>query len=201
MFKNNKGFSLIEVLVTVGLIGVLVSIAVPAYNKYKKGTNRMAMKADLGNASKTYTAYDAVNDTFCASFTQVGFNINPTSPVWQRNAFIGFGGVDTADCAQDDANIKYESKEVSDDQEGCESIGGTWGDNDGVATTPDDCNKASTAYAFGGTVPSACKLGASAFKMGASAEAADTTDSAGITNLIQVTDGGAIQETNSADCN
>ena len=40
MFKNNKGFSLIEVLVTVGLIGVLVSIAVPSYRKLQKRDNQ-----------------------------------------------------------------------------------------------------------------------------------------------------------------
>ena len=48
MFKNNKGFSLIEVLVTVGLIGVLVGIAVPQYGKYKQSTNLMAMESRLG---------------------------------------------------------------------------------------------------------------------------------------------------------
>ena len=44
---NNKGFSLIEILVTVGLIGILVSVAVPSYRNYKRNTIKMAMKAEV----------------------------------------------------------------------------------------------------------------------------------------------------------
>ena len=207
MFKNNKGFSLIEVLVTVGLIGVLVSIAVPAYNKYKTGTNLMAMKADLGNASKTYIAHDAVNDTFCASFKDVGFSINSASPVWARNAFIGFAATDGTDCntpvtaSPDYTNgIQYESGAVpftitANDMSACTNMGGTWTTVGTVGT----CT-GGAAYEFKGTPPAACVLGSNKFTMGASSETAGTAEPGGnIVKLFQIKDTGEISE-QATDC-
>ena len=203
MFINNKGFSLVEVLVTVGLIGVLTAIAVPAYNKYKDGTNLMAMKADLGNGMKTYTAYDAISDTFCASFKDVGFSINSSSPVWKRNAFIGFGAIETTDCSKSltdstdyTLGLQYQSGsgKVTTNTE-CTAVGGTW------SGTPPSCSKDLSAFAYkGSSVPAACKLGADAFIMGAASESAGTSGPSGATNVIQISDGGAIKETSQANC-
>ena len=170
MFKNNKGFSLIEVLVTVGLIGVLVGIAVPAYNKYKDSTNRVALQADLGNGGKVYTAYDAVNGTFCADWEQVGLddggtNVFEKSQLYKREGYIGFGGFDS-DCAGIAADdVLHKSKDVSQadvnaDATLCTMFGGTHAAMVCTgATLP-------TGYVYNGT-PTDCELGAAEFKMGA----------------------------------
>ena len=211
MFKNNKGFSLIEVLVTVGLIGVLVGIAVPQYGKYKQSTNLMAMKADLGNGMKTYTAYDAVNDTFCANFKEVGFNITPTSSVWKRNAFIGFGAVNTADCnkavteATDyQLGLQYQSGSADlilpgiDTKSPCDGVQGTFTLNAG-STTMGTC-KGGAAFKFQGAVSTDCVLGADSFVMGAASESAGTIIGTTINRMIQVKDNGAISEETGAAC-
>ena len=53
--KNNKGFSLLEVLVTMGLIGILTVIALPAYKSYKETANDTVLKSDIGNGYKAIT--------------------------------------------------------------------------------------------------------------------------------------------------
>ncbi len=89
---NNKGFSLIEILVTVGLIGVLVSIAVPSYRNYKKNTIVMAMRAEVGNGQKAYGAKYAVDSSYCHNLEEVGMDTDrSTSPIFKNKGFFGFG--------------------------------------------------------------------------------------------------------------
>ena len=96
MIKNNKGFSFIEVLVTVGLIGILVGIAVPSYTTYKKNTITMALKADLGSGTKTYSAKYAVDSTYCHRFADVGLPEDRSdNPIYRKGGFYGFGDLST----------------------------------------------------------------------------------------------------------
>ena len=51
--NNNRGFSLIELLVVIGIIGVLAAVAIPAYNSYKENAKRGVTESALWIASRT----------------------------------------------------------------------------------------------------------------------------------------------------
>ena len=55
------GFSLIELLVVVAIIGILAAVAIPAYNKYRKTAAVGAMSSDATNIARAVTACLTVN--------------------------------------------------------------------------------------------------------------------------------------------
>ncbi|MDZ4786557.1 MAG: prepilin-type N-terminal cleavage/methylation domain-containing protein [bacterium] len=55
--KQSKGFTLLELLVTIGIIGILASIAIPQFNQYQRRAFDARSKADLVSAATAQDAY------------------------------------------------------------------------------------------------------------------------------------------------
>ncbi len=51
MFQPSKGFTLIEVMIVVAIIGILAAIAYPSYDEYVKRANRAEGQALLNDAA------------------------------------------------------------------------------------------------------------------------------------------------------
>jgi type IV pilus assembly protein PilE len=77
-FKRSFGFTLIELIIVVAIIGILATIAVPAYSKYVIQGKRSDAKAALLSAQLAQEKYRANNTTYAITLSAA--NIASTSP-------------------------------------------------------------------------------------------------------------------------
>jgi len=113
---KNKGFTLIELMIVVAIIGILAAIAIPNFLSFVSKTRRSEVKSNLTAIYKSEISYFGENDTFSPSFAVIrwipmgnayytytlGFeewgkdntaNPKPASvaPVASDNAFLAYG--------------------------------------------------------------------------------------------------------------
>ena len=77
IFKNKEGFTLIELMIVVAIIGILAAIAIPNFMAYQCKAKQSEAKSNLGNARTAQEAYYAERDTYGA-LSNVGFSVNTT---------------------------------------------------------------------------------------------------------------------------
>ena len=65
--KKNKGFTLIEVMIVVAIIGILAAIAYPSYDEYVKRGNRAEGQAFLNEVAARQERYFSQNNKYAAS--------------------------------------------------------------------------------------------------------------------------------------
>jgi type IV pilus assembly protein PilA len=63
MKRNQKGFTLIELMIVVAIIGILAAIAIPQFTAYRQRGYAATVKCDLRNAYTASQAYLADNPT------------------------------------------------------------------------------------------------------------------------------------------
>jgi type IV pilus assembly protein PilA len=76
MLKNNKGFTLIELMIVVAIIGILAAIAIPNFMNYQCKAKQSEAKAALGSIKTQQVAYFAEYDEFATTTDGIGFSID-----------------------------------------------------------------------------------------------------------------------------
>lgn len=75
--KNNKGFTLIEVMIVVAIIGILAAIAYPSYDEYVKRGNRTEGQAFLHDVAARQERYFSQNNEYAD--TAAKLNVSTSS--------------------------------------------------------------------------------------------------------------------------
>ncbi|MGY4531041.1 type IV pilus assembly protein PilE [Pseudomonas sp. TE3786] len=72
MQKSERGFTLVELMVTVVILSILAAIAIPSYTRYVTRAHRSEAQALLNEAAAREERYYAQNNAFTSTVTNLG---------------------------------------------------------------------------------------------------------------------------------
>jgi type IV pilus assembly protein PilA len=78
MVKNNKGFTLIELMIVVAIIGILAAIAIPNFMNYQCKAKQTEAKSLLGAIRTAQEAYYAEYSKYAENTGAMGFTTRGT---------------------------------------------------------------------------------------------------------------------------
>ncbi len=74
--NTQKGFTLIELMIVVAILGILSAIALPSYTRYVEKSRRTDAKVELLRIAQLQESFFAQNLTYANSLTQLGLPTN-----------------------------------------------------------------------------------------------------------------------------
>jgi len=69
--QNQQGFTLIELMIVIAIIGILAAIAIPQFSAYRQRAYNSAANSDLKNAATAQEAYYVDNETYTATIANL----------------------------------------------------------------------------------------------------------------------------------
>ena len=70
---REKGFTLIELMIVVAILGILAAIAIPNFMRFQAKSKQSEAKSNLGAIGTTAEAFRSENDTYVATWAQLGW--------------------------------------------------------------------------------------------------------------------------------
>jgi type IV pilus assembly protein PilA len=86
ILKGNGGFSLVELMVVVAIIGILATVAIPSVNKYMMKARQAEVKTNLAAMYSSQKAFFVEYSGYGGHFTIIGF-----APEGQLRYDVGLG--------------------------------------------------------------------------------------------------------------
>ncbi len=125
-----RGFTLVELMVVVAIIGILASVAVPNYQKFQAKAKQVEARSGLANINAVESAYSVDASTYTGCLSAIGFANTATV----RNYTMGFsnaqamstscnngsclaiysGGTSTGSCTQGDTQTVFLANKATD---------------------------------------------------------------------------------------
>ncbi|MCF8146360.1 MAG: prepilin-type N-terminal cleavage/methylation domain-containing protein [Deltaproteobacteria bacterium] len=90
--KDQKGFTLIELMIVIAIIGILAAIAIPQFNSYRKRAYNASANTDIKNAYTAAQAYFVDNPTGTVTTTillSYGLNTSEGVTVTTTDGTVG----------------------------------------------------------------------------------------------------------------
>ena len=70
---KERGFTLIELMIVVAILGILAAIAIPNFMRFQAKSRQSEVKTNLGAIGTTAEAFRAENDTYIATWNDLGW--------------------------------------------------------------------------------------------------------------------------------
>jgi len=102
--KTEKGFTLIELMIVVAIIGILAAIAIPQFASYRVRAFNAAATSDMGTAQQEFEVFFTYNDKY------------PDAVSTPATGEIGLKGGTNAASLQTSNNVYFSSKAGSTNQ-------------------------------------------------------------------------------------
>ena len=108
IYGRIKAFTIIEVLITISILGVLASITVPIYMQYKVKLNNAIAVTDIMNIQVAVDSYFQAKDVYPNALTDIGMDLllDPWEAPYE---YLNLAGVPIGQMRKDQALVPINS--------------------------------------------------------------------------------------------